>query len=445
MRRILLILSLCVWSVAAMAQSATIAPMDVNERVGQAMNASDWFELARIYEVEREAIDPFLRIYAESLLATFFGRPAEGAMAIERLVETYGEWLGGSAVGMCFYWGVNQTRMGEYGIAAEGLARELAKLKGRVADESIEQMFDFVKQWSELAQFENVNGLERPAQGDVRVPFRLESLHSDKDDALRICFDAKFNGTAQEVIFDTGAGVNVVSEEAAERLGLRMLDAESKAQGVGGVQRGRYAVAERVELGNATLHNVPFYVISMRTGVDSLDRRYMTQLEVVMGAEMVRAMEEVHIDFERSELFSPREQTLGGDVRPNMYSAPSLFEVECKINGERQVVSIDTGATSSNLSAQYFATHREQVEREGVLDTLRSAGAGGVKIEQAYALPNVEIAFGGATHTWEKMMCSTESDIVSGAGNIGMDCLASFSRVVINARTMRLSVEERRR
>ena len=107
------------------------------------------------------------------------------------------------------------------------------------------------------------------------------------------------------------------------------------------------------------------------------------------------------------------------------------------------MVSIDTGASSSNLSAQYLATHREYVEREGRLDTLRSAGAGGIKIEQAYALRNVRIDIGGASHTWEKMMCSTEPDIISSAGNIGMDCLTTFSRVVINARTMRLSVEER--
>ncbi|MBQ9147505.1 MAG: hypothetical protein IJX68_07310 [Rikenellaceae bacterium] len=71
MRRILLILALCLWSIGAKAQSATTAPVEVNERVGQAMNASDWFGLARIYSAEKENIDPFLRTYAESLLATF--------------------------------------------------------------------------------------------------------------------------------------------------------------------------------------------------------------------------------------------------------------------------------------------------------------------------------------------------------------------------------------
>ena len=443
MRRILLILALCLWSIGATAQDATTAPAEVNERVGQAMNASDWFELARIYSAEKENIDPFLRTYAESLLATFFGRPAEGAMAIERLIGTYGAMMGDGVLGMWFYWGINQTRMGEYGIAAEGVARELAKLKGGEADASIEPLLDVVEQWRELSQFDRVNWLERPAEGDVRVPFRLVSVRPEKGDAQRIHFDAKFNGVAQEVVFDTGAGVNVVSVAAAERLGLKMLEAESEAHGIGGTQQGRYAVAERVELGNATLHNVPFYVISMRTGVDSLDRRYMSQLEVVMGADVVRAMDEVHIDFEHSELFSPIVQTLDYDSQPNVCSSPALFEVECEINGERQVVSIDTGATQSNLSAQYFATHREQIEREGVLDTLRSAGAGGIKIEQAYALRNVRIDIGGASHTWEKMMCSTEPDIISSAGNIGMDCLTTFSRVVINARTMRLSVEER--
>ncbi len=439
----MLILALNLWWVGVKAQSATTAPTDVNVRVGQAMNTSDWFELARIYRIEREQIDPFLRCYAESLLATFFGRPAEATMAIERLVGTYGEWLGDGALGMWFYWGINQTLMGEYAIAAEGLARELAKAEGKAAEATIEPLRDVVEQWRELSKFDRVNRLERPAEGDVHVPFRLKSMRPDKGDAQQIRFEAKFNGEAQEVVFDTGASVNVASVDAAERLGLKMLEAESEAHGIGGTQQGRYAVAERVELGNATLHNVPFYVISMRTGVDSLDRRYMSQLEVVMGVEMIRAMGEVHIDFEHSELFSPIVQTLDYDEHPNIYSSPALFEVECEINDERQVVNIDTGASESNLSAQYFATHREQIEREGVLDTLRSAGAGGIKIEQAYALRNVRIDIGGATHTWEKMMCSTEPDIISCAGNIGMDCLTTFSRVVINARTMRLRVEPR--
>ena len=443
MKRLILLVAMGACIFGARAQGIATVQIDVNERVGQAMNTSEWFELARIYKAEREHIDPFLRTYTESLLATFFGRPAEATMAIERLIGTYGAMMGDGALGMWYYWGVNQTRMGEYGIAAEGLARELAKAEGLADDASIEPLRTCVKQWRELSQFDRVNVLERPAEGDVRVPFCLVSLRPDKGDAQQIRFDAKFNGVAQEVVFDTGAGVNVASEEAAERLGLTMLEAESEAHGIGGTQQGRYAVAERVELGNATLHNVPFYVISMRTGVDSLDRRYMSQLEVVMGAEMIRAMGEVHIDFEHFEIFSPNVQTLDYDEQPNVCSSPALFEVECEINGECQVVNIDTGASESNLSAQYFATHREQIEREGVLDTLRSAGAGGIKIEQAYALRNVRIDIGGATHTWEKLMCSTEPDIIWRAGNIGMDCLATFARVVINAHTMRLRVEPR--
>ena len=441
MKRLILLVAMCACFFGARAQGIATVQIDVNQRVGQAMNASEWFELARIYKAEYEQIDPFLRTYTESLLATFFGRPAEATMAIERLIGTYGAMLGEGALGMWFYWGLNQTRMGEYATAAEGVERGIASLEDMVDKAAIEPIRAYVKQWAELAAFDRVNYLERPTDSDVRVPFRLVSLRPEKGDSQQIRFDAKFNGVAQEVVFDTGAGVNVASEEAAERLGLKILEAESEAQGIGGAQQGRYAVAERVELGNATLHNVPFYVISMRTGVDSLDRRYMSQLKVVMGADMIRAMGEVHIDFEHSELFSPSVQTLDYDEQPNVCSSPALFEVECEINGERQIVNIDTGATESNLSAQYFAMHREQIEREGELDTLRSAGAGGVKIEQAYALRNVQIAFCGGEFVWEKLMCSTEPDIIWRAGNVGMDCLATFARVVINARTMRLRVE----
>lgn len=442
MKKILFAVLFGVAVLGAKAQSVPTAPMDVNARVGMAMNAGDWFELMRIYEAEREQIDPFLRTYAESLLATHFARPAEGAMAIERLLGTYGAMLGKGALGMCFYWGLNQTRMGEYATAAEGVMRQIAKFEGQIDSVAIEPIRTYAKQWTELAKFGRVNSLERPAEGDVHVPFRVVNLRPEKGDAQQIRFDAKFGAVEQEVVFDTGAGVNVVSDEAVERLGLTMLEAESEAHGIGGTQQGRYAVAERVELGNATLHNVPFYVISMRTGIDSLDRRYMSQLQVTMGAELMRAMGEVHIDFEHRELFSPREEWLTEECgRPNLCASPALFEVECEINGERQIVNIDTGASSSNLSAQYLATHREYVEREGRLDTLRSAGAGGVKIEQAYELRNVKIAFGGGEYTWDKLMCATEEDIIWCAANVGMDCLASFPRVVINTRTMRLRVE----
>ncbi len=445
MKKILLLVLFGVAVCGAKAQSVQTAPMDVNARVGMAMNTGDWFELQRIYEAEREGIDPFLQTYAESLLATHFSRPAEGTMAIERLIGTYGAMLGESALGMWFYWGLNQTRMGEYTTAAEGVERGIASLEDMVDKAAIEPIRTYAKQWAELAAFGRVNYLERAAEGDLHIPFRLVNLRSEKDDAQQIRFDAKFGEVAQEVVFDTGAGVNVVSDEAAERLGLKMLEVESEVQGIGGVQQGRYAVAERVELGNATLYNVPFYVISMRTGIDSLDSRYMSQLQVTMGAELMRAMGEVHIDFEHNELFSPREEWLTEESgRPNICATPSLYELECEINGERQIVNIDTGASSSNLSAQYFATHRDYVESEGLLDTLRSAGAGGVKIEQAYALRNVKIAIGDTEHTWDKLMCSTEPDIVWSAANVGMDCLATFSRVVINTRTMRLRVEPKR-
>lgn len=442
MKKILLLVLFGVAVLGVRAQSVSNVPMDINARVGMAMNAGDWFELRRIYEAEREQINPFLRTYAESLLSTHFARPAEGAMAIERLLGMYGAMMGEGALGMCFYWGLNQTRMGEYAAAAEGVMREIARFEGQIDSVAIEPIRTYAKQWAELAQFGRVNSLERPAEGDVRVPFRVVNLRPEKGDAPQIRFDAKFGAVEQEVVFDTGAGVNVVSDEAAKRLGLTMLEVVSEVEGIGGTQQGRYAVAERVELGNATLHNVPFYVISMRTGIDSLDNRYMSKLQVTMGAELMRAMGEVHIDFEHRELFSPREEWLTEESGcPNLCVSPSCYEAECEINGERQIVHIDTGASSSNLSAQYLATHRDYVEREGRLDTLRSAGAGGVKIEQAYELRNVKIAIGGAEHTWDKLMCATEEDIIWCAANVGMDCLAAFPRVVINTRTMRLQVD----
>jgi tetratricopeptide (TPR) repeat protein len=73
----------------------------------------------------------------------------------------------------------------------------------------------------------------------------------------------KLNGKAPlRLVVDTGAGVCVISPEAAERIGMKEISRGGSARAVGGEGNFPivYGLADQVELGNIRVANVPFYI-----------------------------------------------------------------------------------------------------------------------------------------------------------------------------------------
>jgi hypothetical protein len=88
----------------------------------------------------------------------------------------------------------------------------------------------------------------------VEVPFELASEH--------IYLDVEINGKGPfKFLFDTGA-VNVLTPEAAQRLGLAT-SGKVIAKGTGGVQSASEANVESVRIGEAILHDQKFYVLEL--------------------------------------------------------------------------------------------------------------------------------------------------------------------------------------
>lgn len=97
--------------------------------------------------------------------------------------------------------------------------------------------------------------VEFPSQTkSVEVPFELASEH--------IYLDVEINGKGPfKFIFDTGA-VNVLTPEAAQRLGLAT-SGEITAKGTGGVQSASEAKVESIRIGEVTLRDQQFYVLEL--------------------------------------------------------------------------------------------------------------------------------------------------------------------------------------
>ena len=87
LRRILLYAFAGIVSLSGYAQS-------IDEKIGNAMNRSDWFALDSIYNsVPKDSIHPFLEVFSRCLLGNRLNRPEESVAAFQELFNTQSEYL----------------------------------------------------------------------------------------------------------------------------------------------------------------------------------------------------------------------------------------------------------------------------------------------------------------------------------------------------------------
>lgn len=101
-------------------------------------------------------------------------------------------------------------------------------------------------------------------------------------------------------MFDTGAGINIISSSDAARCGLRPLDTTISMAGFG-IQQGQMAIADTLRMGDMTWINVPFFIVDMSTGNDRADS-IGSLLPPVIGLPVMQTMQEIQFDFARREL-----------------------------------------------------------------------------------------------------------------------------------------------
>ena len=429
-----------VYTVAIIYNSQAQNTYDI--RVSEALNNSEWFELRDAYVEGKDSLSSMLKTFAESMLAHNFNNNDAACHAIECLVNEYQDEIGaGNVMSMLYMKATALKRMRKYAEAAS-LLNDVCKAFEPYTDSTfLSAIREFGRQYEILAKYKEVN--EVIVSGDEGVaPFRLDSVGRVGKCGVSIMLPSQVNGIAQDIVFDTGAGVNVVSVSTAQRLGLDIYNAGTQMTGFG-TQQGSFAVAKELVLGNIIMKNVPFYVMDISSGVDSIDV-YMRHLQMILGVEFINAVKEFHIDFSRSAIVIPNETTpLVANELPNMcYGTSGLFCVEAEIKGVSRPIHLDTGASWGGLTGQYYAQYGDSIASNCASATARMAGAGGISIEKGYNLCDVTISICGVSYTFPTLFVSTDSNsgVELGYGNLGMDYFRQFSKVIYNTEKMFLKL-----
>jgi predicted aspartyl protease len=328
-----------------------------------------------------------------AMIDYYENRMPECLAKLRRAVE-----IDGNEPDYIFGLGQAAARYEKYREAADAYERFLMIAPRTDADRRarIRGLIDFLRYLGQQSSLYSLGGADRSV-----VPF--ESVDN------RPIFKVRINGSKQPLNFvlDTGAGMTVLSEETARRLGIKVVARGGLARAVGGGGRFEivYGYLNSLDLGDIRLENVPVYV-----------RRFYDTNRPVDGylgiAALARLVTAVDYGSRRMTLIRQRstpdlslivdqpasrnkvaavEKRPGIDV-PLRTTAGGFLSGEVFIQGINQPLNfiIDTGATVSVLS-----------ERAAALDEalpfiqqnrLRVFGAAGVAEDVKVALlPKVAI------------------------------------------------------
>lgn len=449
-RNLILALSAMLLPVVACAQGC-------NERIGELMNGSRWFELEREMRnvAVRDSLDPMLCGMAESLTDHYFNRPDSACVSLGRLLEDYGLEMGdNNKLSMVVLLGMNMARTGHYGEAADYLQSLADHLAANGVDSTETAGYHtLVNQYREFAAIGNILKPLHKA-GEYRVPITIDDdMHKaakNGRDAHFAAISGSINGIAGNFVFDTGAGVNVISGRDTKKYGLRRLNCTIDMLGVGGLQKGVYAIADTLRLGGMVWQNVPFLVVDIATG-DAVADSIGAMLEPVIGLPVMLSMGEVQMDFKNKEFVVPVKPSDNPLGRCNMMRTDSegLCVRIADEGGGPLYMHFDTGGYYTSMFGTWYDKHSAEVEAAGTPDSIRRAGVGGVSVTFGYRVPRMKFMLGNEWVELDSVQVSTGIDKRTGKketagfsagssqdGVIGLDMLECFDRVIINFKDM---------
>jgi predicted aspartyl protease len=247
------------------------------------------------------------------------------------------------------------------------------------------------------------------------------------------------NGVRAPWLLDTGANQSLVTRTFAERLGVMLLPGVAPVgSGLTGLQSSvRAAVLPAMQVGGAALTNVVLLVIDdenlrIGSGPDAY------QIDALLGYPIFKALGVV--TFARDEFLAGEAAEANGQGE-RMYMRGLTPAIECEVEGRPLLFTLDTGASSTDLSVRYYELFRAQAG-SWKRQIGESGGAGGSIQQDTYIQPRVAMKVGPSTVTLNDVSIlpvRVNAGIDVLFGNLGQDFIGGFESVSLNFSTMTFS------
>ena len=434
LRRILLYAFICIISLSGNSQS-------INDKILNAINHSDWFGLDSIYNsVAKDSIHPYLEIASRGFIGHNLNRPDVSIPAFKELFTTQSEYLDlNNFVAFAVMFGKDLNRKGENEFAASVINQAIDATGQYLDSAMVSNLMSQVNWYSALAAYKPYQ-IQFNVDSIGEVPFAIVPTGpKEKGNVMMHLRESTINGVPADMIFDTGAGHSIISPEMAEKYGLIPLEGTRISINGVGQSEGYLAIAKELQIGNITVKDVPFTVASLSSNNSEADQ-YMDAINIILGNDLIIQLKQVTIDFNTQNLIVPAKAPfipVKTDAKPNMcFSDGGTLLCKCQLHTTPLLAFIDTGNSDyGTLGETFFEANKQYVLENGIKDTVRQAGIGGVKYNERYLLSNMNFSLGG--HAVEIPEIDVRTTQEEGVGSqyeawLGIRTLMLYSSVRFN-------------
>ncbi len=425
------ITTLCI----AFAAVLKITAQTVDEKIANAMNYSDWFALDSIYKASpKDSINPFLEVFTRCLLGNRLNRTDMSIPAFQELLNSHSLDTG-NLVSSVYMFGMDLSREGFNAEASSMINAIVSQTRQYMDSATIEGLTATANRYAALSAYRPYR-IEFPDSREAIVPFTIIPVGpADKGSVLMHLSGSYINGEEADITFDTGAGSNMISVEMAEKLNLIPLD--STVITVHGVDRrqGYIAMAKELRIGDITVRDVPFTVISLSSGNEEADQ-YIDCFNIVVGSELMLQLKDLTIDFSNRRITIPTTPPDRTDSAPNLcFSSTMNLLTKGTVLNTDLLMCIDSGdASFGSLNNAFYETNRDYIQSHATLDSTREAGIGGVIITECYKVQDMPVNLGGHIVNPPGLIVKLGDDVMIGGYecNIGIKTLMLYDKVRFN-------------
>ncbi len=389
------------------------------------LDKSDYFKLDVQFKMLTDSIDDGNRLYFKAYLDNAFNRNEECIKDIDSVLVNKSIKLPDS------------TKTALKQLQGDSYFKTYQYLKAAQCDSSILKLYK-KSLHKDVIDDVNNNLLIRNALKDIPAQQTViknnTTIPWKKDMIGLIEIPFTTHNQSFDGIFDTRANISSITQTYAKKLGLHILDVSyNEGSGATGIQfKTGMGIADSLYIGNVLVKNVVFQVMP-----DSIlyIAQVKFQLNVIIGFPVIEQMQEVHI-FSNGKMtipVTPAKSDLHNFALDGLDPVIAL-----KAGNDTLSFHFDSGASSSNLYAAYFAKYKADVIKKGFKKTVGFGGAGGSQRKEVYILAKLDLALGGKNVSIDSVSV-LQQPITPGEkfyGNIGQDFTSKFSEIIYNFKDM---------
>lgn len=353
----------------------------IDERIGAAMNNSDWSELRELYTNEGKNLQtPYLHTLSKFFIYQFYNKPDSAVAQGNVIMDKYQNELSASLPTIAFFMAEDYSRLGNNETAYKIMhnLNEAYKKAGVKPYQTYIGFEDAYRIFSEQPVFSVVK-----PQHDTHADLSYYQYNDSKNKSQKMLYiNTQFNGKDLKAVFDTGAGINMMTIEVAESVGARILKAKGLVfNGLGAGTTGEIAYIDSLKLGDVTFRNIAFFIDDFKTENDKANNKIKEiDFNCVIGNQIMMSLGEICFDFNKMQLVIPYAMSAKPTFAPNFfYSANHQFITKIKDNQSGKWINAlwDSGSSATLLTYCYYKNHESMFAGKIAKDSINVAGLGG--------------------------------------------------------------------